>query len=82
MEIGFTEHAEKQLLERGLSRTFVVRAVQKPTSIKRQKDGRFQFLKLFRHEQKRFLLISIVEKDFEKMTIVTVFKTSKISKYL
>lgn len=82
MEIGFTEHAEKQLLERGLSRTFVVRAVRRPSVVKRQKDGRFQFIKIFQNEQKRFLLISIVEKDFGKMTIVTVFKTSKISKYL
>ncbi|MEK7062535.1 MAG: DUF4258 domain-containing protein [Patescibacteria group bacterium] len=82
MEIGFTEHAEKQLLERGLSRTFVVRAIQRPSVVKRQKDGRFQFIKIFQNEQKRFLLISIVEKDFEKMIIVTVFKTSKISKYL
>ncbi|MEK9185420.1 MAG: DUF4258 domain-containing protein [Patescibacteria group bacterium] len=73
MEIGFTEHAEKQLLERGLSRTFVVRAIQRPSVVKRQKDGRFQFIKIFQNEQKRFLLISIVEKDFEKMIIVTVF---------
>lgn len=82
MEIGFTEHAEKQLVERKLSRTFVVKAVRMPSVVKRQKDGRFQFIKIFRNEQKRFLLISIIEKSFEKYTIVTVFKTSKISKYL
>ena len=82
MTTVLTLHAKKQLIERKLSETFVLTSVKKPTLVKKQKDGRFQYIKSFKQRYKLFLLVCIVEKSLNTLTVITVFKTSKIKKYL
>ena len=82
LKVAFTDHALAQIKERGLSKIFVASAVRNPTLIKEQTDGRFKFIKTFRQGAKRFLLIAIVEREDGAVMVVTVFKTSKINKYL
>ena len=82
MTVIFTEHAKNQLSERKLSKTFVLASVRNPSLIRKQTDDRFQFIKSFKQRNKTFLLVCIVEKSANTLTIITVFKTSKIKKYL
>ena len=80
--IVFTEHAKGQLIERELSEMFILNSVKNPNIIKRQKDGRFQYIKSFKQKNKLFMLVCIVEKSLNTILVITVFKTSKIKKYL
>ena len=82
MTVIFTEHAKNQLTERRLSKAFVLTVIRNPSLVKKQKDERLQFIKRFKQTGKIFLLICIVEKSVDILKVITVFKTSKVKKYL
>ncbi len=82
VNVVFTSHAIQQLKERKISKVFVLVSIKRADVVRRQSDGRFQYIKLFKEKQKTFLLVVIVEKSLRELSVVTVFKTSKIKKYI
>lgn len=82
IDVVFTVHAIQQMKERLISKIFVLTSIKRADKVIGQQDGRFQYIKLFKENRKSFLLVAIIEKSTRKLTIVTVFKTSKIKKYL
>ena len=81
-KIYFTDHAKQQLKERHLNEKSVVAIITKPESTKKQADGRLKIIGTLTKKPKLFLLVIIAEKTDHTLTIVTVFKTSKVKKYL
>ena len=80
--VVFTTHAIQQLKERGISKSFVADSIKTVSVIKKQSDGRFQYIKTYKEKQKAFLLIVIIEESEGELSVITAFKTSKIKKYL
>ncbi len=73
----YTKHAKKQMKARGISSREVIFCLEKPdkvdqegiiTIIKRKKDG--------------FVYILITTKEEDSIKIITLYKSSKIKKYL
>ena len=54
MRIIFIDHARKQIEERKLSKLTIINSVRKPSFIKKQKDGRYKLIKIFKQEGKLF----------------------------
>lgn len=82
MEVVFSEHALRQLMERNLSRAEVSLTVRRPQKVVRQASGRFQALRVLYRQSKRYLLIVIYEKEDARARIITAFLTTKSKKYL
>ncbi len=82
MPIRFSDHARYQIRDRKLSKVLVGRVVQDPDKIFRQSDGRMRAVKKIIWTGKPYALVIVYEKERGDLVIVTVFRTSKIKKYL
>lgn len=78
-EILFSQHALRQLQERGMSQVEIRLALIEPDKIVPQSNSRFCAAKRL---SQRHVLIIIYDQINERKEIVTVFRTSKINKYL
>lgn len=82
LNVVLTNHAIQQLKERRISKKFIITSIKKADIVKRQSDGRFQYIKAFEEKRKPFLLVVIIEKSVMELSVITAFKTSKIKKYI
>lgn len=81
MIIHITLHAEEQIVLRKLTRELVVRVVTAPEQIIPAKGNRYFAQSRFVKDGKEYLLRVLVETSGSERFIVTVYPTSKISKY-
>ncbi len=82
MKIVFSDHARYQMRVRKLTAKQVRLVVIKPDSFHLQSDGRIQATKKEMYAGKTYVLVVIYEQGQQSIEIVTVFRTSKVKKYL
>jgi len=85
MKIEFTNHAQRRMRERNLSRRQLERFVSKPDSVEVSSKNSLRFLlkKRYRHRTsgKDHLLMAICERHGDVLVVVTIVDTSQIRKY-
>jgi hypothetical protein len=81
-KIIFTDHAKSQMREREISEKAVKDGLKNPDKIILQNLPRFRALKKIRRLKKSYLLVVVFDKSAKTKEVVTVFYTSKLSKYL
>lgn len=82
MRFRLTRHAEQQLIRRSIPRSFLEQTLEMPQQIVPAPGGRRAFQSQLDFGGGRiFLLRVIVDERTEPPMIVTVYRTSKISKY-
>ncbi|MFZ4677924.1 MAG: DUF4258 domain-containing protein [Nodosilinea sp.] len=82
MDFYLTHHAEQELERREIPRDFLDRVLQSPQQIVNERDGRRAYQsQLDFTNGKVYLVRAIVDEGFEPSVVVTVYRTSRISKY-
>lgn len=81
-KLAWSDHALDQLKERELTKQAVIAAFRNPDRIVPQARSRYQLLKVVRRQRKQYLLLVVFDREAQTDTVVTVFITSKIKKYL
>lgn len=84
MEVLFSDHAEFELSNRHIERAIVELVVTSPDAVRRGRLGRKIFQKLLFDPilDKSMLFRVIVDETEFPPLVVTVYKTSRIDKYL
>lgn len=82
--IRFTSHAEGEMIRRSISQTDVEAAIQQPELREPGRPPRQVISRTFVDalDGQRRLLRVFVEETADEITVVTVYKTSKLRKYL
>jgi hypothetical protein len=80
MDFAFSKHAEEQMLRRGINRQTVEAVVVSPDQIVAAGDL-YVYQSLIREDGSVFLLRVFVNIHRQPKVIVTLYKTTKISKY-
>jgi len=78
--VTFSRHAREQIEERGLSAEVVMQAVENPEQVV-TRGSRQIGQRRVRDAEKEYLLRVVYEEHGDRITVVTVYRTSKISKY-
>ncbi len=83
MEVEIKEHAGFEAKRRGIPEELIVRIVNNPQQKVPSKKGRIIIQnKFYDDKQKKEMLLRIIGLETtEKFAVITVYKTSKISKY-
>jgi len=83
-QIRFTPHAEENLITRSIARSDAVQAIRFPEREEEGRSPRRVASKQYFDEllKKEMLLRVIYEEDESTILVVTLYKTSKITKYL
>ncbi len=83
MEVEIKEHAGFEAKRRGISEELIVRVVNNPQQKVPSKKGRIIIQnKFYDNKEKKEMLLRIIGLETtEKFVVITVYKTSKISKY-
>ncbi len=83
MDFRFSMHSLEQMKLRSISNSTVIEVLEFPDSILYESSTEKVFQKLIIFEnQKKYLVRVIVNPEAKPNLILTVYKTSKISKYL
>jgi Domain of unknown function (DUF4258) len=82
--IRWTPHAVQNLLDREIDRSEVDKALSEPNGVAPVHDSRGMYMRLYSDEtlNREMLLCVIVEETETESVVVTVFKTSRIARYL
>ncbi|NIQ07198.1 MAG: DUF4258 domain-containing protein [Candidatus Korarchaeota archaeon] len=72
MKLVYTDHAAEKIVERGISKKRIAKAVKNPDAIRKGKFGR----KIIHKDIKGKLLRIIVSKENDTYRIITVYYTS------
>ena len=78
----FSDHAERQLQERELSREIVIQTVRKPDGVVEGRAGRKIAQRVVHQGGVDWLFRVVYVEERGKLVIVTMYRTTKISKYL
>ncbi|GHT19334.1 hypothetical protein AGMMS49965_22620 [Bacteroidia bacterium] len=82
MKFIFSQHAEEQLMRRGINRSLVVAVVENPDEvIEDDEQDVVIYQSIIKESGQSFLLRVFVNKNKQPIVIVTLYKTTKISKY-
>jgi hypothetical protein len=81
MKIIITPHAEEQIVFRKLSRERVIEVATNPQQIVAASLGRSVAQSRYQVQGKEYLLRVLIEDRTEERWVITVYPTSKISKY-
>ena len=83
MKFKLTEHTEKELIQRQIPRNLLEEVMHAPQQIIPEYFGRRAYQsKLDFGGGRIFLLRAIVDESTEPFTVITVYRTSKVSKNL
>lgn len=82
LEIIFTSHAIYQIREREILKSVIIFALKSPDKIILQDNFRKRAVKIMTRGKRRYALVVIYQEKRSTKTIITVFITSKIKKYL
>ena len=77
--VVFTNHARYQLLERGITEHEALSVLSAPQKTVQQSKHRFRVAAAI---DERYALVVIYDETDTHSRVVTVFRTSKLSKYL
>ncbi len=80
MRIVLTNHARLRAAQRGISFEQIVDCITNPDQISEEPDNKYCYKKLLNSASYLLLCYTVNKKG--KIVIVTVIKTSRISKYL
>jgi len=83
MDFIFSRHAHEQMARRGISRETVTNVVLCPdqTIADNETPTKIIYQSLIKEDNRMFLLRVFVDTDKHPNVIITVYKTTKISKY-
>ena len=83
MDFIFSRHAHEQMARRGISHETVTNVVSCPdqTIADIETPTKIIYQSLIKEDNRMFLLRVFVETDKQPNVIITVYKTTKISKY-
>ena len=82
MRMAHSPHAQDQLRERRLPEEEVARAIQEPEQVVDGGSGSPKIAqRRIQHAGTEYLLRVIYEEHEDELTIITVYRTSKVSKY-
>jgi len=81
MDIVLSDHARYQMRERNISDNLVREAILRPDHTVPQ-GARTRFLQFVTRAEKRMLAVVVAEVRDTTCTVVTVFITSKVTKYI
>jgi uncharacterized DUF497 family protein len=83
MDFIFSKHAEEQMLKRGINREAVVTVISQPDEmVIDDEDSRIViFQSLVEENEQKFLLRVFINRNKQPNVIVTLYKTTKITKY-
>ena len=83
MDAVFSKHAFEQMIRRGLNSEIVLSVVSHPDQMVADNEDTaiVIYQSLIKESEKLFLLRVFVNKDIQPNVIVTLYKTTKISKY-
>ena len=81
MKIRITPHAEEQIRNRKLTREHVIQVVSEPEQIVTVSAHRYFVQNRYEKGGKRYLLRVLVEEGGDERQVITVYPTSKVSKY-
>lgn len=81
MEIKFTYHAIQRIEERKVSLSEIMQCLTSPDKIDKKHSNIFRFIRL-KESREKLLLILICKMENQHCTIITVFESSQISRYL
>jgi hypothetical protein len=83
MDFIVSRHAREQMLRRGINHETVMMVVSHPdqTLADKETPTKIIYQSLIKEENRMFLLRVFVETDKQPNVIITVYKTTKISKY-
>jgi hypothetical protein len=82
MKFIFSQHAEEQLVRRGIDRNLVMTVIENPEEvIENDEQDVVIYQSIIKESGQLFLLRVFVNKNKQPMVIVTLYKTTKISKY-
>ena len=81
-EFEFSNHALKQMAERNLSEEIVLSTIQNTSQEYEDEDGQRVYQQIFNLSNKEYLVRVFVNAKRNPPFIKTVYRTSKIKKYL
>lgn len=81
MKINFSKHAEGQLKERNLDKSFVSEALAKPDQVIEGKKGRKIAHKITSLKNKEYLLRIVYTEQRDFVEVITAYLTTRIDKY-
>ena len=81
-EFKFSSHALKQMAERNISVDDVLKTVSNPLQQCEENEGQRIYQRIFTFDNKQYLIRIFVNEEVIPKYIKTVYKTSKIKKYL
>ena len=83
MDLIFSKHALEQMSRRGINRETVLAVVFRPDQTIVDEDNTAIIIcqSLIKEDERLFLLRVFVNKDKQSNVVVTLYKTTKISKY-
>jgi hypothetical protein len=81
MDFRLTDHARKELLRRQIPRSIVDMVLARPEQIVPETAGRKAYQSKVDIHGKMFLIRAIVDDSVSPAVVITVYRTSKISKY-
>jgi len=83
MDFIFSRHAIEQMSRRGINPEVVMQVVSFPdqTIADIEKPTKIVYQSLIKEDNRMFLLLVFVDTDKLPKVIITIYKTSKISKY-
>jgi hypothetical protein len=76
-----SNHAREQMLNRGIDETLVLQVLANPLQVV-EEDGLEVYQSIFKESAQEYLLRVFVNSGKNPPLVVTVYKTSKIKKYL
>lgn len=82
VEYKLTIHAKKRADERNITDELITNALQRPTKILRDAEGKLLIKKLYNRQGKVRLLLIVGVTEHAILKIITIIDTSKIKKYL
>lgn len=74
-------HAREQMLSRGIDEALILQVLANPSQIV-EEDGLAVYQSVFKESGQEYLLRIFVNSEKNPPMVVTVYKTSKIKKYL
>ena len=75
-------HARKRMRERSISERIVQDALDNPTKVGYDTNGRILIKRLYHKNSKERLLLVVCDKVADALEIITIIDTYKIKKYL
>ena len=83
MDIIFSKHAQEQMIRRGISHDMALSVVSQPDQIVADDENPAIVIcqSLIKENEQMFLLRVFVDRNKQPNVIVTLYKTTKISKY-